>query len=248
MTKQIVTRGDDAGSCVSANRALYEAAKAGVLKNIGVMVAGPAFAECVDSLKELKNVDLGLHSTITSEWDDVRWGPILKGEVPSLVQGDGTFYCDSGAVHKNHGRIDEIIAEINAQYEVGRKFGLEFRYLDEHMGFGWIPGLREVMTAWAKEKNLVYFSAIEYLDLDYKSQSNENRLVAAVESSSDCVQVCVTHPAFPGGDLARFGHQGYGSDAIRIERDGDRQMLMSAQTLAAIHAGKFKPVRYTDLV
>jgi hypothetical protein len=40
---QLVTRGDDAGSCQSANRAIGQACDSGTLRNVSVMAPGTKF-------------------------------------------------------------------------------------------------------------------------------------------------------------------------------------------------------------
>ena len=44
---RLITRGDDAGSSLSANRALFDCCAHGVLRNVSFMVPAPAFADAV---------------------------------------------------------------------------------------------------------------------------------------------------------------------------------------------------------
>ena len=77
--------------------------------------------------------DLGLHLTLTSEWQTYRWGPIAsRAVVPSLVGPDGYFYPNSAEVVK-HAKLDEVEIEIRAQIERAKSMGLQPSHLDAHM-------------------------------------------------------------------------------------------------------------------
>ena len=73
---QLCTRGDDAGCCRAANRAVAEAARFGILKNISIMVPGPAFDDAARSLGKIKGICIGLHVTLNAEWPRTKWGPV----------------------------------------------------------------------------------------------------------------------------------------------------------------------------
>ena len=53
---RIVTRGDDSGSCHSANRAIADAFKNGLLRNASVMVPAPAFKDAAQMYRDLERV------------------------------------------------------------------------------------------------------------------------------------------------------------------------------------------------
>ena len=67
----IVTRGDDAGSCVAANRGVEEAARFGVMRNASVMACGPALDDAAERLRRIPGLCIGLHLTLASEWDGI---------------------------------------------------------------------------------------------------------------------------------------------------------------------------------
>jgi predicted glycoside hydrolase/deacetylase ChbG (UPF0249 family) len=78
--------------------------------------------------------DLGLHLTLTSEWKQFRWGPVLGRErVPSLVDGEGYFYSleTEAAAHID---VREAEAEVRAQIARAKGLGIQPTHLDSHMG------------------------------------------------------------------------------------------------------------------
>ena len=154
---RIVTRGDDSGSCHSANRAIADAFKKGVLRNTSIMVPAPVFGEAAQMYKGLDGLCIGLHATVTDEWNTHRWGPVLEAEkVPSLVMKDGTFFKSTQALNDNKPNNDEIIAEIKAQLELARSEGLNIEYMDTHMAFNWFEGLQPLLHDFAEAEGLIY--------------------------------------------------------------------------------------------
>lgn len=54
------------------------------------------FPEIAAYARSHPNVDLGLHLTLTSEWEFYKWGPVLpSNEVPSLINEQGFLYDGS---------------------------------------------------------------------------------------------------------------------------------------------------------
>ena len=68
----LIVRADDMGSFRSANIACMEAFEKGIETSIEVMVVTPWFPEAARLLRENPGIDVGLHLTITSEWDNIK--------------------------------------------------------------------------------------------------------------------------------------------------------------------------------
>ena len=78
--------------------------------------------------------DLGLHLTLTSEWKNYRWGPVLpKSSVTSLLDDKGYFYLTESEA-ASHANVKEAEKEIRAQIDLARKLGIQPTHLDSHMG------------------------------------------------------------------------------------------------------------------
>ena len=48
------------------------------------------FLEAVQMLKENPGLDVGVHLTLNSEWENIKWGPLTNA--PSLVDANGHFF------------------------------------------------------------------------------------------------------------------------------------------------------------
>lgn len=242
---RLVTRGDDAGSCDSANVAIRQAARHGVLRNVSIMVPGPAFDAAVPLLQSLPDsVCFGLHVTLNAEWETVKWPPILPREqVPSLVDEHGYFWPTPAETHRHGARVDEMLAEIEAQLTKARRAGLSLAYIDEHMGVSspW-PELRAGISELAAREGLQDVHAVPGLPPGEAANARE-ALLSALEQAAPGAYVHVTHPGWDADDMRRFD----GTGQVARWRDADRRLLTDPSLPEALAARGVQVVRYTDL-
>ena len=86
----LIIRGDDIGSSHAANIACIRSYKEGIMKTVELMVPCGWFPEAVKMLNENPGLDVGVHVTLTSEWENIKWRPLTHA--PSLTDEDGYFY------------------------------------------------------------------------------------------------------------------------------------------------------------
>lgn len=252
---RLVTRGDDSGSCHAANAAVRDAFQKGILRNASVMAPGPAFDEAAAMLRDCRGLCIGLHATITDEWHQTRWGPVLGAkQAPTIVMEDGTFFKDTAELW-NHppGRRpdnDEIIAELQAQLRKMRAARLQVDYVDEHMGFNWFPGLDERLDAFARAEGLLRLRKKTTYLPDVKGEFTDPverflaRLAAAEPGKTYLV---VTHPAYDTEEIRAMCYGDRRPGEIARERDADRRMYMDPRVAARCRTRGIEPVRWTDL-
>ena len=131
--KVLILNADDLAVTHSEDVASFAALDQKLVTSATVMVPCPWFTEVADYAKAHPEADLGLHLTLTAEWQTYRWGPIAsRALVPSLVGPDGYFYPNSAEVVK-HAKLDEVEIEIRAQIERAKSMGLQPSHLDAHM-------------------------------------------------------------------------------------------------------------------
>lgn len=132
--KVLILHVDDAGMSWDSNEGAIQAMEKGVATSVSVMMPCPWVPGFVHYLKEHPAVDAGLHLTLTSEWTNYRWSPIMgKPSTPGLVDQEGALWSSVEDVVK-HAKPDEVYAEIRAQLERARNMGFEPTHLDSHMG------------------------------------------------------------------------------------------------------------------
>lgn len=127
---QLVVQGDDLGMCHAVNEGTAEAFERGIVTQASVMVPCPWYDEAAALARE-RAIPVGIHQTLTCEWDHLRWRPLTGGT--TLVGDDGTFHR---TVEAARAAIDtaEAIDELDAQTARFRAAGLDLTYYDVHMG------------------------------------------------------------------------------------------------------------------
>ena len=132
--KLLIVHADDLGMTHSVNAASIKAFGTGLVNSGSIMVPCPWLPEIAAYARSHPEADLGLHLTLTSEWSLFRWGPVLsKDRAPSLFARDGYLYpTETEAASRADPR--EAEAEIRAQIERARAFGIQPTHLDSHMG------------------------------------------------------------------------------------------------------------------
>ena len=78
--------------------------------------------------------DVGVHLTLTSEWDAYKWGPVTYEEdVSTLVTEAGYFYKTSQEFEEN-AESGQVKRELVSQIERALKLGMNPTHADNHMG------------------------------------------------------------------------------------------------------------------
>lgn len=132
-TKLLIIHADDAGLSHSENIATIQSLDKGIVNSYSIMVPCPWFYEMAIFAKNNPQFDNGIHLTLTCEWENYKFGPVLPiSEVPSLVDGNGHFYKKREQLKKN-ASVEDVRKELQAQIEKAIKFGLEPTHLDSHM-------------------------------------------------------------------------------------------------------------------
>src|SRR5947209_8368393 len=132
--KLLIVHADDLGVAHSVDAASVKAFESGLVTSGSIMVPCPWFPEIAAYARSNPEADLGLHLTLTSEWSLYRWGPVLSKErAPTLFDQSGYFYATED-VAAAHIAAREAEAEIRAQIERARAYGIQPTHLDSHMG------------------------------------------------------------------------------------------------------------------
>ena len=118
---RLIVRGDDMGFSHAGNEALIKCYEEGIERSIEVLVPSPWFPEAVKMLEKHPRVDVGVHITLTTEWDNVKFRPL--SDCPSLRDSSGYFYpmiwpnknYPGQALLENKWNIADIEKEMRAQ-------------------------------------------------------------------------------------------------------------------------------------
>jgi chitin disaccharide deacetylase len=158
-TKLLIIHADDIGVAHSVNRATWDAFKSGAITSASIMMPTPWITEVAAYARANPDADLGLHLTLTSEWNTYRWGPLSAREsVPSLVDSTGTLWTRETMI-REHAKAEDAEREIRAQIALAYKLGIRPTHLDSHMGSLFTrPDLYAVLSKVAHEYGIPFLA------------------------------------------------------------------------------------------
>ena len=251
----LITRGDDLGTFQASNRAIVDAFEHGILRNASLMVPAPNFLHAAQLVKKLPGLCLGLHITLTSEWDTTRWGPVSPPElVPSLVGPDQCFFSTSQELFQHSVDPEEALQEVRAQLNLARELGLDMRYLDEHMGIGWIfdpaipqrKRLSEIFRQLAHEEGLVWHEDLTHIQ---KLECDLADLPLALSQLQEGSYVLITHPSYAEPEIQEVTGQAYPLPGdLAQTRWRDYQMLCDPRVVQIVREREIQLVRYDEML
>jgi hypothetical protein len=199
------------------------------------MVPGPAFDDAARRFAGRTDICIGLHVTLNAEWSGLKWGPVLPASaVPTLVDAATGFFTPFPRDLQERGfSVAEAVAEVEAQLKRARAAGLTITYLDEHMGVGWLPGLRTELSALARREGLIDvgtlpLSSLPRIDMPDTGKDAEalaNRWLGALDASEPGTYLLVTHPGKDAPDMQAFYLEGGEPGVVATERDQERRAL-----------------------
>jgi len=133
-TRLLIVHADDIGLAQSVNDATEKAFASGGISSGSIMVPCPWFIDFADYFSNHPDLDVGIHITMTSEWDYYKFGGVLPStEIPSLLDENGFFYptTEEFGLHVDPAEAEK---EIRAQIERAISYGIKPTHLDTHMG------------------------------------------------------------------------------------------------------------------
>ncbi|MDB4443618.1 polysaccharide deacetylase family protein, partial [Saprospiraceae bacterium] len=207
----------------------------------------PYFNEIANYALKNKKLDYGIHLTITCEWENYKFGPILPvNEVPSLVDKNGYFFRSRDEL-KNNASLDDLRKELKAQMDKALNCGLKPSHIDSHMySVGATPEFFKLykelgvlydlpvllnqqlmeMVGLNIEENIqendflvekVHYGKFEY----FKKGELKNYYRGVWNELVDGLNMILIHPAFNNDEMKEItvNHPNFGSDWRQIDFD-----------------------------
>lgn len=131
--RYLIVNADDFGLNHATNQAIEELFDAGRITSTTLMPCAPWAVDGILRAKANPRMNVGLHLTLTAEWRGVKWGPVSRRPVPSLLDDNGYFYARCADLLKK-ATAEDVVAEMDAQLDWMLKFGYKPTHMDNHMG------------------------------------------------------------------------------------------------------------------
>ncbi len=240
----------------AVNMAVERLIATGLPLSVSVMFPTPWYQETVEILKRHRDVAVGIHLTLNSEWKNYRWGPVSgRTAVPTLVDADGYFFASADALYKNKPDLREIEKELRAQIDRALKSGLKIDYVDYHMGTAVSsPEFRELTERLAREFGLgmsQYFGETRQDPQYWAAPRNKaDSLVAMINRLQPGFSVVVTHVGIDDAELGALLDMNTSNPLpdMSKNRQGELNALTSKRFRDALKARNIQLLTYRQLI
>lgn len=257
---RLIVRSDDMGFTHAANEAIIETYQNGITTSVEVMVPTPWFPEAVKMLKEYPDLDVGIHLTLTSEWENVKWKPLTSA--PSLTDDFGYFYPmiwpndnygEDRALESQDWELEEIEQELRAQIKLAKREIPQLTHVTGHMGCQHLDDqVDDLVRKLAKEYNLAIFPedlGVQRARFQGPKETKEEKIssfIKMLESLVPGTYLFVDHPAYDTPEVQAIHHIGYTN--VAEDRQGVTDLLTSQKVKETIRRLGIELVDYEDLV
>lgn len=252
----VLIRCDDIGMCHAVNVAAKQVLETGIPVSMSMMVPCPWFSEAAEMLKQYKNVSIGIHLTLNSEWKQYRWGPVSGAQaVPTLVDSAGNFFPSRSKLFGNNPKLSEIETELRVQIDKAIKAGLKIDYLDYHMGAA-VQTLetRAIVEKLAAEYKLGisrYFDEVGVEGWYFASPSDkkDSMILKLKTLQPGGTKLFVIHVGLDTPEMnAMEDLNPFGPKEMSKHRNGELNALISPQFQQMLGDPKYKPINYRILI
>jgi predicted glycoside hydrolase/deacetylase ChbG (UPF0249 family) len=152
----LIIHADDVGFSHASNIASFDCMLNGSITCASTLVPAPWFTETVALQKQHPDADIGVHMTLTAEYETYRWPSLTGGEGSSLHAPDGGMWRDVESVVA-HVSEAEGRRELAAQVAHALAMGIDVTHLDTHMGTVILPRYLPAYVDLAIEHRLPIF-------------------------------------------------------------------------------------------
>jgi len=130
----VIIHADDIGMCQASIAAFAQLWEYGTVSSGAVMVPCSWAPAAAEFCRTHPGVDMGVHATLTSEWNTYRWGPLSTRDPDSgLLDEDGFFHRSTQETQAN-ANPEAVLVELQTQIARALAWGIDVTHLDTHMG------------------------------------------------------------------------------------------------------------------
>ncbi len=259
---RLIVRGDDMGYSHGGNEALIKCFTDGIETSIEVLIPSPWFPEAVTMLEQHPGVDVGIHLTLTSEWDNVKWRPLT--DCPSLRDADGYFFpmlrpnknYPKRSVVEQDWKLADIEKEFRAQIELAQRKIPRISHISGHMGCTTLNDeVKALVKRLAQEYHIAYYDmslpdsgvlGAGYIGAHTTSAEKLDSFMKMLESlEAGKTYMFVDHPGLDIAEIQAIHHIGY--ENVAADRQGVTDVWTNPRVKAFIKTKGIQLIGYSGL-
>lgn len=261
-TIYLLVRADDIGFSHSGNQGCIDVFTKGICRSVELMAPCPWFPEAVKLLQAHPTFDVGVHFTLTSEWENMKWRPVSTAQ--SIVTEDGYFYR---TYRKNDNYPNEITfeesdwnpadveQELRAQLELIRRHIPWVSHATTHMGgLRDNPDFQNVVDQLIEEYDLTVDLTAHGFER-FRAFGENSQALTAVEKTESLRKnletlapgrwIHVDHPAYDTPETRAIHHIGY--ENVAADRQGVVDAWTDSKVQEIIATRGIQLVSYKDI-
>ena len=132
--KAVVFHADDIGVLQASVQAWSGLIEGSPMTAASVMTPCPWFRGAVAEFAQHENADVGVHMTLNSEWDTMRWRPLSTVDPASGLFDEEHYSPRTTAMVQENADPDAVAVELKAQMDRALEAGIDVTHIDSHMG------------------------------------------------------------------------------------------------------------------
>jgi len=258
---RLLVRADDAGSSWSSNIGCLRACTHGIARSIEVMMPCSWTSHAAMTLNDRPEIDIGIHLTLTSEWDAVKWRPLTQAR--SLTDETGNFLPlllprqgdKRASLSQMDWSLDEIANEFRAQIALGVTMFKNVSHISSHMVKhfkDFDARIGDVNSDLCREFGLADdafghgLPRIEgYPKFPRDTEQRVEAFVKQMDQLGAGTYIFIDHPAVASPALSETGHNGY--EDVAEDRQTCLETLTSPAVRERIEQRGIELISYRDL-
>lgn len=262
----LLVRADDIGAAHAVNEACMDVFTKGICRSVELMAPCAWFPEAVKLLRQHPSYDVGVHLTLTNEWENVKWRPLSDAQ--SLVDADG-YFChtfrkrsDSPDPYPERKPLCDLAwtpadveKELRAQIELIRKHIPWASHLTTHMGgLRDDPNFQGVVDRLVEEYDLAVNLSAQGFER-FRGFGDKSQTLTPTEKTQTLRQnletltpgkwIFVDHPAYDTPETRAIYHIGY--ENVALDRQGVTAAWTDAGVLEIVARRNIHLVSYGDV-
>jgi predicted glycoside hydrolase/deacetylase ChbG (UPF0249 family) len=132
--KVVILHTDDIGMCQASLAAFMDLWEFGGISSGAIMLPCPWARPAAEYCRTHPGVDMGVHATLTAEWEGYRWSALsTRDSASGLMDKDGFLWRTSEQTQA-HATSEAVMDELQLQVSKALEWGVDVTHVDTHMG------------------------------------------------------------------------------------------------------------------
>ncbi len=130
----VIFHADDIGMCQASFTAFVDLWENEYISSGAIMMPCPWAKLATEYCRTHPGVDMGVHATITAEWDTYRWSALSTRDPASGLMDNDGFFWQTSQRSQAHAFPTAVATELQLQVSKALEWGVDVTHVDSHMG------------------------------------------------------------------------------------------------------------------